>query len=133
MATSEQLATLRTRFRDQFPEFSAYPDGFLDGWLEEAISIHSRYPRCTTWCCAHLIALWRDATGGSEDSDGDPAEVDAGSKVLEAEDVGKMGLEYSRSTTPSEREQFFGQTYYGRHFMELERRAIARTPGILIV
>lgn len=109
--------------REEAPELGAVADDTLSRALAVALDIHSRSPRATVYCAAHIVSLW------AEENASGPAGVDDRGGVVVAETAGPLEAEYLPQAE-NEREVFFARTPYGRMFLTLERRSTAFTPRV---
>ena len=113
-ARNLSIADFRGKFKDKtgitkFP-VADYPDDWVDNALVEAKTISVISKQATLYVTAHLLILRENEESNTPDG---------GSGVVISEDIGPQAMSYA----PPQGRQYYERTYYGRAYLELERRS----------
>ena len=107
-------------FRAAHAEFAAVTDDTVTAALGVARTIYSLSEQGIIEVCAHLLAI------ASEDT----AKADDGAGVVTAQTIGDRRAQYMTQAQGAGAAAWWARTSYGRLFLVLEQRSVARFPRV---
>lgn len=108
-------------FREFFGELEAEVDDKITSAIQTAFEMTAVSRTAILYCAAHVLVVSKE---NSPDADGGAGEVSS-------ETIGPRKVIYT-TTAQDGREVYFSRTGYGRTFLQLERRSVARTMSMRV-
>lgn len=119
-----------SNFRTEFPEFTEqdYPDPVITRWITAAGYIHSITQQGWLLLTAHLLTIAK--ADGAIDA---VAQPDEGKGLVTMKTLGAKSRAFTYGgKNMKDAKEFYKRTFYGRTFLEIEKRTASTGIGVRV-